>query len=92
MEPKIDHVTTLLDLLHAIDPEIAPGTVVHYGRAIRSTFGGQRLYIHATDPHREANKAAALADWRQGVPLAVASATHGIDRATLYRLIHRKHP
>lgn len=84
-----DVVSDMLRLLQTECGDISQDVLSRVEHRVRHEWGGQRVYI-LRDPYLEERKAAALQDWRNGTPIAVASDAHGIDRTTLYRLINRR--
>lgn len=84
-----DFVADLLAVVQTVCTPADPAVLVQLEQQVRARWGGGEVYIPKKRPIHE-RKAAALQDWRNGAPIAQASAAHGIDRCTLYRLINRR--
>lgn len=84
-----DFVTDLLGLVESACVSVDHAALARIEEQIRANWGGTDVYIPKKRPICE-RKAAALQDWRNGVPIAQASTAHGIDRSTLYRLINAR--
>lgn len=83
----------LADLLaHENVPHSAANSVTEQFIArFRQRFGGERLYIPEQDPNTIAQRdEAILQDLNASIPPTEIARRHGVDRATVYRVYHRR--
>jgi len=82
----LNFVTELLDLVQETVP-LDDHSRSRLRHLIRLRFGGRRIRIHAQAPAR-VDLAAVETRLRERTPIRVIAQDIGVDRATIYRMLH----
>lgn len=87
-EPDI--VQVVLQRVRAIAPSLSKEAAQQIEAEVRAQYGGLRVRIPKRKKHLSPEqRAAAFRDGLSDAPTDEVAARHGIDRATLYRLMKR---